>query len=303
MGVEHAHHCVKRTRPVLQLDLEPGDSPSPGEIAQQHIGEQPGVDIAAAQHQADLLACKPLGIGQHRRETSRARAFDHGLLDLQQQRNRVFERRLANQQDLVDQRRDDLRGEFAGRLDRNAFGERVAAADRILAAQLRIHRGVKLGLDPDHLDRRVDRSGDRCHPAHQPAAADRHHQAIEVGLRREHLERHRALTRRDIGIVEGVDEGKPALLLELTGMGIGLVEGLAEQFDLPADALGLHHLHRRRGLGHHDGHRHAQPCAVIGQALAVISRRGRDHPARTSFLVEQQQGVERPALLVGRGEL
>ena len=118
----------------------------------------------------------------------------------------MFERGFLDQQNLVDQLGDDLAGECTRRLDRNPFGQRIAAAGAIITGYSGIHRRIQLGLHPDHLDRGLERLGDRCHPAHQPAAADRHDEAIEIVLLGQHFERHRALPRSDQRIVEGMDE-------------------------------------------------------------------------------------------------
>ena len=45
-------------------------------------------------------------------------------------------------------------------------------------------------------------------PEIKPAAADRHDQHVEVGHRRQHLQRDGALTGDDQGIVVGMDEGQ-----------------------------------------------------------------------------------------------
>ena len=130
------HHRVQRARPVLQRDPEPRHPPAAHLIAQQNIRQQPRVDIAAAQHQPDALAREFLGVRQHRRQPSRARALHHGLLDLQQQRHRMLERALVDQQDLVDQLRNDLGGELAGRLDRDSLCQRVTAARHVHAVDV-----------------------------------------------------------------------------------------------------------------------------------------------------------------------
>ena len=48
--VEDARDVEQRAGLILQLDAQPRQPPRPREIAQQHVGEQPRVDIAAAQH-------------------------------------------------------------------------------------------------------------------------------------------------------------------------------------------------------------------------------------------------------------
>jgi len=100
-----------------------------------------------------------------------------------------------------------------------------------------------------------------------------------------------------------VHEGQAQFLFQHPGMGIGIVEGFAFEHHLAADAFGLHHLHRGGGARHDDGDRHAQPGAVVRQALRMVPRRGRNHAARALFIIEQQQSIERTALLVSSGEL
>src|SRR3546814_19453181 len=90
-------------------DVCSSDLARPREIAQQHVGEQSSVDIAAAQDDADGLALEALGVREQRREPRRARALDHGLFDLEQQAHRFFEAALTDQHDIVDQRLDQAR--------------------------------------------------------------------------------------------------------------------------------------------------------------------------------------------------
>ncbi len=100
-----------------------------------------------------------------------------------------------------------------------------------------------------------------------------------------------------------MDEGEAAFLLELAGMGIGRVERVAFEHDLGAVAFGLRHFHDRRVGRHHDRRRNAQAVRVIGEALGMIARRRRDHALGARRVVELEQGVERAAFLIGRGEL
>ena len=118
---------------VLGRDVKPRDAALADEVADQHVGEQVRVDIAAAQQGRDLLALEALGVGQHRGEARRARALDHGLFDADQHRDRAFEVALGDQHDVVGIVLEDPRGELARLLDRNALGQRVAA-QRHLAA-------------------------------------------------------------------------------------------------------------------------------------------------------------------------
>src|SRR3546814_4621263 len=104
-------------------------------------------------------------------------------------------------------------------------------------------------------------------------SADRHDQRVEFGHILDHLQRHRPLPRRDMRMVEGVDEGQAAYGFKLPCMRISVVELLAEQDDRRAVARCLRYLHLRRRLWHHDRHRHAESLAVIGQTLRMIADR------------------------------
>src|SRR5690242_17655748 len=66
--IEDPRDIVERAGLILQTDAQTREPARAGEIAQQHVGEQAGVDIAAAQHDAAGLALEPLGIGKQRRE-------------------------------------------------------------------------------------------------------------------------------------------------------------------------------------------------------------------------------------------
>src|SRR3546814_14543903 len=82
-------------------------------------------------------------------------------------------------------------------------------------------------------------------------SADRHDQRVEFGHILDHLQRHRPLPRRDMRMVEGVDEGLAAYGFKLPCMRISVVELLAEPDDRPAVARFLRSLHLPLRLFHH----------------------------------------------------
>ena len=63
--------------------------------------------------------------------------------------------------------------------------------DEPAGAHALLKRVRHVELDADHLAARVDRLGDRRHPADQAAAADRHDERVDAGIVLEHLERDR----------------------------------------------------------------------------------------------------------------
>jgi hypothetical protein len=158
-------------------------------------------------------------------------------------------------------------------------------------------------LDADQADAGLDGARRRAHAGRQTAPAHRDHQHVEIGMILQHFERDRALPSGHQRVVEGMDKGQAQLLFHAAGISIGFVEGFAFQHHLAAHALGLHHLHGGRGLGHHDRHGHAKAAAVIGQALGMVAGAGRDDAAFALFLGQMQKGIERAAFLIGGGEL
>ena len=82
-------------------DLEPRNAPLADKVADQHVGEQMGVDIAAAQHRRDLLALEALGIRQHRREAGGACPFNDGLFDPDEHGDGPLKVALGDQHDVV----------------------------------------------------------------------------------------------------------------------------------------------------------------------------------------------------------
>jgi hypothetical protein len=97
--------------------------------------------------------------------------------------------------------------------------------------------GVELGLDADHLDVRAQRLGGDAMPAISPPPPIGTDQRVDLRRVLQQLERDRALAGDDLRVVERVDEGEAALRLQLSALGIGLVEHLAVEHDVGAVAL------------------------------------------------------------------
>ena len=115
---------------VDDVDRNLGQPSLAGEFAGQHRGDQPGVDVAAGQDEADIAARKTIRRRQHRGKAGGARAFDDGLLDRDQHRQRALDLVFSDEDDVIDEMADDLGGDPARRFDGDAFGERVAAHRR-----------------------------------------------------------------------------------------------------------------------------------------------------------------------------
>ena len=70
---------------------------------------------------------------EHRSEAGGAGAFDDGLLDRDQDRQRAFDLVFSDEDDVIDEMAHDVGGDPARRLDGDAFGERVAAHGEMLS--------------------------------------------------------------------------------------------------------------------------------------------------------------------------
>lgn len=296
-------HGGQQARAIVADDAQRHQPLGADQFAGQHRGQQARVDVAAGDDQAALLAAEAFGIGEQGGQCPRPGAFGHGLLDVAQQGDPALEIGLLDQQHVLDQGAHDRIGQVADLLDGDALGDGLAAALGGHAAHAGGERGVHGRLDAEDADLGVQGLGGGGHARDQAAAAYRHGQDLEVGHVLEHLQRHRALAGHDVEVVEGVDEGQALRLAQPQGVGVGVVIGVAVDDDVGAVVAGVLDLHERRAARHDDGGRHAQARGVIGQPLRMVAGRGGDDAAPALVLGQQQQLVQRAALLIGGGEL
>ena len=148
------HHLVERAGAVLQRDPQPRQAARAGEVAQQHVGEQARVDVAAAQHEAEL-ACPRTARGAPAprrappRPRPRPRSFRSAAAG-----DRVFERGFARPAGC-------RRPRSAITCEVNSPGSLTAMPSasvspphgRSCAVDLLVHRREQRGLDADDLDR------------------------------------------------------------------------------------------------------------------------------------------------------
>ena len=253
---------------------------------------------------ATFLPRNRSGSCEHRGEARRACPFDHGLLDSDEHRDRALEVALGDEHDVVRIVLEDARGELARLLDRDAFGERVAAQ-------------AAYGSPGSRISSR-DRARPRLRSARCPASAPGWRSRSPdirppppIGT---------TITSRsgasssissadgprpgdDLRIVERMDEDVALLERELARLGVGVVEHVAVEHDLGAVPGGLRHFHRRRVRGMTIVAGMPSRLRVIGDRLRVVAGRGGDHAALSLLGRQLQQFVERAALLVGGGEL
>ena len=74
---DNARDPRQRARPVLDRHVQGEDAALARQLAQDHVGQQPHVDIAARHHDADLAAREQRAVVQHGGKARRRRAFDH----------------------------------------------------------------------------------------------------------------------------------------------------------------------------------------------------------------------------------
>ena len=76
--------------------------PAAHHAALDDLRQHQRIDVAAAEHQPDLLALEALRVPQQRGQPGGAGAFDHRLLDLEQHQDRLLDVALVDQQEVVD---------------------------------------------------------------------------------------------------------------------------------------------------------------------------------------------------------
>ena len=267
-----------KNRFALLADLGTlGDEAQPVEI---------GVGTRCHGHQGLVLHAMASGIGLGSSNCQRTRWL--------QNRARIFENIL------------DRRADFVG-IDQDHFVDHLAAdAERLLADQFdcgpvgkeanvrqthplaggkRFGHGIGIvRLDADDLDLRPQPLDVCANTGYQASATDStEHRMNRLGMLAQNLHADRPLPGNHIRIIEGVNEGELVAFFQLLGIRVGLVEGIAEEYDLAASIF--HRLHfDRRGRRRHDDH-----CPTTnlrcrqGQPLRMIASRGADHPACQFF--------------------
>ena len=113
----------QHARQIGQFGAQPDQPAAAHQAAHQQRGQQPRVDIAAGQHDADPPTAEPLGFGQQRRDAGGAGAFDDQFLRSISSSTARFELPLVDEPDCADQGRDDAAGQLPRLLDRDALGQ------------------------------------------------------------------------------------------------------------------------------------------------------------------------------------
>ena len=112
---DHLGHGREHAGPVGHLDREANETSRTGECPQQRRRQHAEIDVAAGEHDHHVAVAEALRELDERGEPGRARAFDDGLLDLRRQRDRGLDVLLADDEQIVDERADDLARQRARR--------------------------------------------------------------------------------------------------------------------------------------------------------------------------------------------
>jgi hypothetical protein len=124
------------SRAVADADGDFAHPPVRREAAVDDPREHGDVDVAACQDEHDLLTLEVAGRRHRRRQRDGAGAFDHRLLQLQQLEHGARDRRLVDEQQLVQPRADQLEAELADLGDRQAVRQRGLGIDSADGARL-----------------------------------------------------------------------------------------------------------------------------------------------------------------------
>src|SRR5690625_4562075 len=167
---------------VREFDAQARQPSVPDQAPHDDGSEQPGVDVAAAEHDPDPFAAEPTWMGEERGEPGRTRTFAHDLFDVEEGVDGPFQLLFGDGDDVVDERIEYRRCDLAGGGDGDAFGEGGATfGRRWFAVEVGGHRGVALDLYADQVDVGSQVAGDDGRAGEQPTSTDLDGQRVEVG--------------------------------------------------------------------------------------------------------------------------
>ncbi len=158
-------------------------------------------------------------------------------------------------------------------------------------------------LDTDHPALRRQLGHGRRTTGHQPTAAHRHQQQIEIADLLVELQRRGALTQHDVAVLEGVDEGRPGGPDPFQGRRLSIGDRAIEGDHLGACGFDEPPLGGRSVPGNEHHGRHGQHLGRGRHRRPVVSRRHRNHPGRPLRGRDLGEPMEGPPELEGAGPL
>ena len=132
----------QRTRHIGNFNTNADKTSLTGHAAHQHLCKKAGIDIAAADNQANFLALEFFGMVKQGRKRRRTGTFDHAFFNLNQHLDGPFDTAFINQYDVVELFLADFKRQATGLFDRNAFGNGDTTAGIFFAANALIHAGI-----------------------------------------------------------------------------------------------------------------------------------------------------------------
>jgi len=138
-------------------------------------------------------------------------------------------------------------------------------------------RRRRLGLDADDSDVRALGLDRRRDAGEEAAAAERHDHGPDVRRLLQDLEPARALAGDDVDVVEGMDQDRAGLRLELVRSDQALVDRGPDELDVGAVRAGGVLLRDRCAVGHEDGRLDAEQLRRERDTLGVVAGAGRHH--------------------------
>ncbi len=300
---DHRRDGGKRPRAVRHLDVEPDQASGSSKSTHQHRREDPRVDVAATRDQCHVPAPKQTAVLQHRGKRRGPGALDHRLLDLDEERCRLFDALLGDGQKIVDESAHDLAGQLSGLGHRNALGDRGPVARRRSATEHVEHARIPRALHTNDTYLGTHRLHGHCYARDQSPAADGHDDRVDHRRCRQDLEGDRPLAGDDQAVVESRNQYRSGPCRH--GLGLcqcGLV-AVALQHDVGAMEGRVGDLGEGRAGRHHNRGGDAEQLRMIGNALRMIACRGGDDTVPTLLRQEMGEEVSRPSLLERTREL
>ena len=222
LGIAHdPRHFGEGARHVTQVNFEPQKASIAVQHAHDDGGQQPRIDVATTQHNANLFVCEHLGMGEHGSERCGAGTLGNGLFNLEVVDNGTLNCRLTDRHNVVNQFADDLGRQAAHFFDRDSFRHGEAATCRRQTGQCVDHGRIQVSLNADDFDPGLDGFGGDRHPGYQATTTNRNCEAVQVRDVGKHFQCHRALAGDHLRIVIGMDGGQAFLFCEAVGDKLG----------------------------------------------------------------------------------
>src|SRR4051794_11034522 len=131
---------------VWNLQMQAQQAAVAQQRAQQHVGQDAGVDVATGDGDADLLAAEAFGIGKQGGETGGTGALRHGLGGFDQQADGFLDGAFGGDEDAGNAAAHHLERDFADVAHGDALGDGGAADGDGAAGDPLGHGGVGFDL-------------------------------------------------------------------------------------------------------------------------------------------------------------